>query len=118
MSQRISDLTFDGIADLIHESSRGDLLDDFDHFLSAVLVLTPAFTGNPATWALIEPKNELTKLGRRLVSAVLPSGQDDHLTRHRRLAAAHCLLCYTAFFDAARRTVTAANRALRLSPRE
>ena len=112
----VTDMSFDELTKLVKTENDAALLNALDLLLSAVLVLLPAATGTPATWALIEPKNELVKLGRQLIAKLARKRKDDFLARQRRIAAAHALVCYTAFFDAANKVTTPVAKQLDLSP--
>jgi tetratricopeptide (TPR) repeat protein/adenylate kinase family enzyme len=78
------------------------LIDGLDRFLGVAILLTPALLGPAGIFALslLEPKDELVKIGKSLVKRFASSNTGDFVARRRRMAAAYCLMTYTAFFAA------------------
>jgi hypothetical protein len=83
-----------------------------------VILLSPLVTGTTASWELLEPKNELVKVGQKAVGKLTGKRGEDFLDHHARMAAAHCLLCYTAFFDVTAKATATFGRNLKLSAGE
>jgi tetratricopeptide (TPR) repeat protein len=78
------------------------LLDQLDRFLGVAILLTPAVLGPSGVFALalLEPKDELIKIGRSLIRRFSSASTEDFVLRRRRMTAAYCLMTYTAFFAA------------------
>jgi hypothetical protein len=99
-----SELTFREVRRLVEKGFRNDtdLLDAVDRLLGVALVLSPLALGPAALPALslIGAKNELVKLGQYAVKKVAARGDGDFLETNRRMAAACCLITFTAYFDA------------------
>jgi tetratricopeptide (TPR) repeat protein len=78
------------------------VLDQLDRFLGVAILLTPAVLGPSGVFALtlLEPKDELIKIGRSLVRRFSSARTEDFVARRRRMTAAYCLMTYTAFFAA------------------
>jgi hypothetical protein len=84
------------------ENMAESALDVVDDLLGAVIVLSPMVIG-PAALALLpllEVKDQFVKLGKDAIKAVTTSQASDYLDKAKRLAAANCLLTFTAYFDA------------------
>lgn len=114
----VTDITFVEIRSLLEGDGDGELLDNLDTFLGAAIVVGAIATGNPAPLALLEPKNELVNIGKKLMGKLTRSKPADFLGRYERLAAAHELLVYTAFFAAADEVFDLLRPIVRLSPEE
>nr|WP_185006872.1 ATP-binding protein [Crossiella cryophila] len=71
--------------------------------LAGVILLVSGVTIAKEALSLLGAKNEITKLGQAAAKKLLNRGAGDFLDRSRRMAAAHCLLTYTAFFTALER---------------
>jgi hypothetical protein len=84
------------------ENMAESALDVVDDLLGAVIVLSPMVIG-PAALALLpllEVKDQFVRLGKDAIKAVTKSQASDYLDKAKRLAAANCLLTFTAYFDA------------------
>ena len=79
-----------------------DLIDGLDKFLGVAILLAPAVLGpvGVAALNLLQPKDELVKLGRAAANRFAASTVSEFVARHQRLTAAYCLMTYTAFFEA------------------
>jgi hypothetical protein len=86
---------------MLKEDGDLELLEQFDRFAGVSVVLIAAATLNPGVLAALGPKNELVKVGQRLVARFAGSKANGSLDRYRRLSAAHHLLVLSAFFEAA-----------------
>jgi hypothetical protein len=86
---------------MLKEDGDLELLEQFDRFAGMSIVLIAASTLNPGVFAALGPKNELVKIGKRLVARFAGSKANGSLDRYRRLSAAHHLLVLSAFFEAA-----------------
>jgi hypothetical protein len=96
----VADLTLDEVRRLLEGDGDSDLLDHFERFAGAGLVVGAAVSGTPAPLALLGPKNELVKLGRSLTRRFARDEAPTSADRLRRLEVAHELLVFTAFFEA------------------
>jgi hypothetical protein len=114
----VTDLTLADVKGLIRTTNQTPLLDACDKFLGATIILGASAAGNPAPLVLLEPKNELVRLGRSMIKRLTRREDDGFLARHRRITAAHHLLVYTAFFAAAEEVLTTLNGSLHLSASE
>lgn len=85
---------------LNRESAAADLLDDFDAFAAGTILASGALL-TPGALALLGPLSASTAAGRRLIAWFTERTAPSALVRYQRLAAAHKLLVYTAFFEAA-----------------
>lgn len=97
------EMTFRQVRDLVKNGGRDEeLLGAVDKLLGAVLLLSPAVLGAAALPALglIGAKNEIIKLAGGAVKKIARSSQPTFVDRGRHIVAAHCLLTYTAFFEA------------------
>jgi hypothetical protein len=84
------------------ENMAESALDVVDDLLGAVIVLSPMVIG-PAALALLpllEVKDQFVRLGKDAIKAITKSQASDYLDKAKRLAAANCLLTFTAYFDA------------------
>ena len=99
----ITGISLREVRKLINDKSIGEsALEAVDDLLGAVIVLSPLVAGPAALalLALIEPKNELVKITKNAIKAITRSQASDYLDQGTRLAAANCLLTFTAYFDA------------------
>ena len=94
------DITFNEVCEFI-KSNDGRLIDATGKLLGAALVCSPIVFGPAALPALglLGVKNELTSLGKKLLSSITSRRDPDYLARMRRMEIAYGLICYTAFFD-------------------
>ena len=110
-----------GVRKLINDKSIGEsAFDAVDDLLGAVIVLSP-FVAGPAALpllALIEPKNELVKITKKAIKAITRSQASDYLDQAARMAAANCLLTFTAYFDALARLLPGLHQELGLTEQE
>jgi hypothetical protein len=93
-------ITIEAAARLI---SRNDarLVDAADRLLSWALLLSPAITGNAAGLALLDPKNELIRLTRQLITgAQAQAKRRSGVSRTELLRAAQTLTAVAALFEA------------------
>lgn len=96
-------MTFRQVRELVKDGTKTeDLLGSVDKLLGAVLLLSPAAFGPTALPALglIGAKNEIVKLAGGVVKKIAESSKPSFVDRGRHIVAAHCLLTYTAFFEA------------------
>ena len=105
-SSPASELTFDAVAELLDHNDDAPLLDALDQLAGAALTVSALATGSLIPLSLIGPKNELVRIGKALIKR-LAKPTNDFAERARRLDAAHCIVVYTAFFDAAGKLLTA-----------
>jgi hypothetical protein len=99
----ITGINLRAVRKLINDKSISEsALDAVDDLLGAVIVLSPLVAGPAALplLALIEPKNELVKFTKNAIKAITKSQASDYLDQAARMAAANCLLTFTAYFDA------------------
>ena len=99
----ITGISLRGVRKLIDDKRIGEsALDAVDDLLGAIIALSPLFGGPIALplLALIEPKNELVKITKNAIKAITRSQASDYLDQATRLAAANCLLTFSAYFDA------------------
>jgi hypothetical protein len=99
------------------ENMAESALDVVDDLLGAVIVLSPMVIG-PAALALLpllEVKDQFVRLGKDAIKAVTKSQASDYLDKAKRLAAANCLLTFTAYFDALNQLLPGLMRDLKLT---
>ena len=88
---------------LLDDKSPGEkAFDVLDRLIDLALIFSPAVLG-PAgftLYTLLDPKDRLVSLCKGAIKAISKSDASDYLDQARNLAAAHCLLVYTAYFDA------------------
>ncbi|MDX8147717.1 hypothetical protein SK854_36795 [Lentzea sp. BCCO 10_0061] len=97
------EMTFRQVRELVKTGAKGEeLLGAVDKLLGAVLLLSPVMLGPTALPALglIGAKNEIIKLAGGAVKKIAESSKASFVDRGRHIVAAHCLLTYTAFFEA------------------
>jgi len=77
-------------------------LNRLSKFLGAAILLTPASLVVSLTdaYSILQPKDELIKLGQALVEQFSKPRAGDFIAQRRRMTAAYCLMTYTAFFAA------------------
>lgn len=111
MAKHSTEITLREVRTLIEDEVKDSkLLDAFDTVATMVLLLAPVVGGPSAVPALslLGPKKEMVSLAKRVAKALARWKKDeDFLARHRRLAAAHCILTYAAYFEALDRLVAA-----------
>ena len=95
------DLTFKEVCQFIKKDD-STLIEATDKLLGAGLICLPIVFGPEALPALglLRAKNELTSLGKTLLSKLTSKKESDYLARMRRMEVAYGLICYTAFFEA------------------
>ena len=95
------DLTFTDVCKFIKDDD-SSLIGAADKILGAIIVCSPVVLGPEALPALglLSAKNELTSLGKTLLSKITSKKESDYLARVRRMEAAYGLISYTAFFEA------------------
>jgi len=102
--QRVGpELTFQQVRELIKDDQKDDrLLDAIDQILGAVLLLSPILIGTPGVPALglIGAKNEAIKAVKGIKRHLTGKKKASFVERSAYINAAHCLLTYTAFFEA------------------
>ena len=104
VSDHVTGISLRDVRRLLEEKQIDDsALDAVDKLLDAVILLSPVVAGPVVAtvlFSLIEPKNALINLGRDAIKKFAKPIPDDYLNQATRLAAANCLLTYTAYFDA------------------
>ena len=100
------DITFKEVCNFI-KNDDGELITATGNLLSAAILCSPIVFGPAALPALglLGAKNELTALGKSLLSKLTSKEEADYLSRMRRMEIAYGLICYTSFFDALDRTL-------------
>jgi hypothetical protein len=102
------DLTFNDVCNFI-KSDSPEVLEDMNKLTSLILILSPLVVPPPfnaigptvgllADWLSV--KNEVAGIGKRILEKISEKEDNDSLSRLRRMEAAYCLICYTAFFEA------------------
>ena len=83
----------------------------------AVLIFSPAAVGPAgfALYALLDPKDRLVALCKNVIKAISKSDARDYLDQAENLAAANCLLTFTAYFEALDLYLPELAQALRLT---
>lgn len=73
-----------------------------DQLIDVALVFSPALLGPVGftLYALLEPKDHLVSACKSVVKAISKSDARDYLSAAENLAAAHCLLTFTSYFEA------------------
>lgn len=119
VSDHITGISLREVRKLIEDKPTDDTpLDVVDTILDVAILLSPIVAGPAvglALFALIEPKNALVKLARSAIKKFAKPGADDYLDQATRLAAANCLLTYTAYFDALRQRLPKLMKDVKLS---
>lgn len=114
----ITAISLRGVRKLIDDKSIGEsVLDVVDDLLGAIILLS-SLGGGPIPLSLFEPKNQLVSIVRdaiKLINKPHPSG---YLDQAARLAAANCLLTFTAYFDALDESLPVLRKKLRLSDKD
>lgn len=96
-------VTLDALIESLEgKTRRGGLIEVVDSLAGLAIVCAPIALGPQglAALPLLVAKNELTKLGQRLLEAVAGRRPDDPQARLEMLQTAHVCLVYTAFFAA------------------
>jgi hypothetical protein len=99
-ASKATDMSFRELQKLLKESGDSQLLELVDSLASAILLISPIATPGTPGWALIGPKNTLVGLGKKALARLTSRKGETFLDKHTRMAVAHCLVCYTAFFEA------------------
>ena len=117
-----SEISFREVRKLVEDAFPQDsaLLGAVDNLLGAVLVLSPVVFGPAALPALslLGVKNELVKLGSAVIEKLASRTTSGFLEKHRQMAAVHCLITYTAFFEALEDELPSFMKSLGLTSRE
>lgn len=106
--QTSSAVTFAQIKQLVERgTSDGKLITAADHVISLAMWITSVALGPAGAVVLswLEPKNQLVDLAKAAARKIAGKRGGDFLERSRRIATAHFLITYSAFFDALNRTV-------------
>ena len=106
MRDHVTGISLRDVRKLIEEKPVDDsVLNAVDRLLDAAILLSPIVVGHDAValLALVEPKNALVKLARDALTKFAKPQPGDYLDQATRLAAANCLLTYSAYFDALQR---------------
>jgi hypothetical protein len=104
-TENITSISIKDVRKLIEDKGIGDsVLDAVDKLLGLLLVFSPVAGGLAAVplLGLVEPKNELIGILKDAVRRLSKSPAEDYLDQSSRMAAANCMLTYTAFFEAFR----------------
>lgn len=122
VSDHVTGISLRDVRKLLEEKPIDDsALDAVDKVLDAAILLSPVVAGPAAAavlFALIEPKNALVNLGREAIKKFAKPRPDDYLGQATRLAAANCLLTYTAYFDALEHRLPKLMRDVKLTEEE
>ena len=98
------DVNFKSVCESLKKAGAQDskLLEAVDALLGLTIVCAPVALGPPAIGLLsiLTAKNELSKIGRLVLSAATKKQGDDYIARMEIMRTAHGLLVYTAFFEA------------------
>ncbi len=120
-----TDLSFNDVRKLVANDSP-ELLDEIDK-LASVIILLSAFAPLPVGGAmaaislvadLLAVKLEVLQVGKRVFRRFTGKDDESTLSRLRRMEAAYCLICYTAFFDALEELLPELTEAVALTPEE
>lgn len=95
------DLTFKEVCNFIRKDD-STLIGVVDKLLDVAILFSPVVFGAAALPALtlLKPKDNLTALGKTLLSKITSKREADYLARMHRMEIAYGLICYTAFFEA------------------
>ncbi len=119
-STSITAMSFSQVRELVQDEPNTDeTLDSIDAILGAIIAISPVVLGPTgiALLPLIGVKNEMMKFGKRILKTLVTS-ENDYLGRSERMAAAHCLITFTSFFDALSQELPELNQAVSLSSSE
>lgn len=104
MADEITGYSLRDVCDLLEEQKADTrILNGASLLLDAAILLSPAYAGPDAAATLIgliEAKNALVGLGKAAMEWFAKPPPEDYSQQAARLARAHCLLTYTAYFDA------------------
>lgn len=106
--QASSAVTYRQLKQLVERgTSDGRLITAADHVISLAMWITSVALGPAGAVVLswMDPKNQLVDLARTAARKIAGKRGGDFLDRGRRIATAHFLITYSAFFDALNRTV-------------
>jgi AAA domain (dynein-related subfamily) len=106
---------------LLDDRSLGEqAFDALDQLIDAALIFSPVALGPAgfALHALLEPKDHLVALCKNVIKAISKPDARDYLDRAEDLAAAHCVLTFSVFFDALNQCLPDLQEALQLSTEE
>jgi hypothetical protein len=99
----ITGISLRGVRELLADRQPGEAaFDAVDKLLDVVIALSPLALGPAALslWTLFEPKAALMNAAKDVARRFTKAQPRDYLERARNMAAANCLLTYTAYFDA------------------
>jgi hypothetical protein len=96
----VTGVSFADIKKLVRSEGDAALLEKAEKVLGATLVIAGAATGTTVPLSLLGAKNELANSGRAVVKRLTRNREDGFYAKSRRLAAAHALVGYVAFFEA------------------
>lgn len=103
MADYVTGVSLDGVRKLVDDKLLDDsIIDAIDGILSLAVVVSPVVAGPAALplLGLLEWKNEAVKLAREAIKKLTKAQPRDYLEQAAKMAAANCLLTYTAYFDA------------------
>ena len=103
VANHITGMSLRGVRKLLDDKSLGEnAFDAVDQLIDAVLIFSPIALGPAglALYALLEPKDHLVALCKNVIKAISKSDARDYLDQAENLAAANCLLTFTAYFEA------------------
>jgi hypothetical protein len=103
MDKKIIGISLRDVRKLLDDKSPGEkIFEAVDTLLGFVIAISPIVAGPGAVplWSLLEPKTELVNGLRVAVKKLTGPQPGDYLDRAEKMAAANCLLTFTAYFDA------------------
>jgi hypothetical protein len=109
---------FEDIKTLVRETGDTALLKKLDQFVGAAMIVSAAATGQPGILALLGPKDELIKIGEKVVAKLTGRHKENFLERHLRMTAAYQIVIYVAFFEAAADVLTDVRESLNMAASE
>jgi hypothetical protein len=121
VAEHVTGISLRDVRKLLDDKSPGEkIFDAIDSLIGVALALSPVGLGpgGVALWALLEPKNELVGTLKQAVKFFTKAKPSDYVEQASNLAAANCLLTYTAFFDALVQRLPDLTKEIRLTDAE
>jgi hypothetical protein len=122
MGDEITGYSLRDVCDLLEEQKADTrILNGASLLLDAAILLSPAYAGPDAAatlLGLLEAKNALVGLGEAAIKWFAKPPPEDYSQQAARLARAHCLLTYTAYFDALQRLMPGLMKQVKLTKKD
>jgi NACHT conflict system protein len=104
VADHITGISLRDVRKLLDDKSVSEkAIDAVDQLIGAALVISPLVVGIPLgliLQSLLAPKDQIVTICKNVVAAISKSDARDYQDQATNLAAAHCLITFTAYFDA------------------